>query len=69
MTIDQYNTLLAAAPLIESALSQKNVHVVRPNYDADPGVAKASENTDVGADGTEQDEVTAGEDDGDDAEE
>ncbi|KAH7378274.1 transcriptional Coactivator p15-domain-containing protein [Pyrenochaeta sp. MPI-SDFR-AT-0127] len=34
LTIDQYNTLLAAAPLIESALAQKDIPVVRPDYDA-----------------------------------
>ncbi|KAF1836397.1 PC4-domain-containing protein [Decorospora gaudefroyi] len=35
LTVDQYNTLLAAAPLIESALAQKNIQVVRPDYEAD----------------------------------
>jgi hypothetical protein len=33
--VDQYNTLLAAAPLIESALAKKDIQVVRPDYDAD----------------------------------
>ncbi|KAF1945599.1 PC4-domain-containing protein [Clathrospora elynae] len=40
LTIDQYNTLLAAAPLIESALAKKEIEVVRPDYEADLG-AKA----------------------------
>ncbi|KAF1848652.1 PC4-domain-containing protein [Cucurbitaria berberidis CBS 394.84] len=35
LTVDQYNTLLAAAPLLESILAQKDIEVVRPAYDAD----------------------------------
>ena len=35
LTIDQYNALLASAPLIESALAKKDVQVVRPDYEAD----------------------------------
>ncbi|USP75046.1 hypothetical protein yc1106_02320 [Curvularia clavata] len=35
LTIDQYNALLAAAPLIESALAKKEIQVVRPDYDSD----------------------------------
>jgi hypothetical protein len=35
MTVEQYNILLAAAPLLESALAKKNVQTVRPDYDAD----------------------------------
>ncbi|CAO2653946.1 Nn.00g106790.m01.CDS01 [Neocucurbitaria sp. VM-36] len=35
LTIDQYNTLLAAAPLLESVLAQKDIEVVRPDYHAD----------------------------------
>ncbi|KAL6710461.1 hypothetical protein ACN47E_008509 [Coniothyrium glycines] len=35
LTIDQYNALLAAAPLIEAALAKKDIQVVRPDYEAD----------------------------------
>ncbi|RMZ69529.1 hypothetical protein GMOD_00006356 [Pyrenophora seminiperda CCB06] len=37
LTIDQYNTLLAAAPLIEATLKKKDIQVVRPDYSAEPG--------------------------------
>ncbi|CAI9637604.1 unnamed protein product [Alternaria burnsii] len=37
LTIDQYNALLASAPLIESALAKKDIQVVRPDYGADLG--------------------------------
>jgi hypothetical protein len=40
LTIEQYNVLLAAAPLLESELAKKNIQVVRPDYDVDPS-AKA----------------------------
>ncbi|KAI4644370.1 hypothetical protein J4E93_006271 [Alternaria ventricosa] len=35
LTVDQYNALLASAPLIESALAKKDIQVVRPDYEAD----------------------------------
>ncbi|OAL51832.1 PC4-domain-containing protein [Pyrenochaeta sp. DS3sAY3a] len=35
LTIDQYNALLAAAPLLESALAKKGINVARPDYDAE----------------------------------
>ncbi|EUC49642.1 hypothetical protein COCMIDRAFT_84208 [Bipolaris oryzae ATCC 44560] len=35
LSIDQYNALLAAAPLIESALAKKDIKVTRPDYDGD----------------------------------
>ena len=35
LTIEQYNTLLAAVPLIESVLAKKEIQVVRPDYNAD----------------------------------
>ncbi|KAH6864838.1 transcriptional Coactivator p15-domain-containing protein [Alternaria rosae] len=35
LTIDQYNALLASAPLIESVLAKKDLQVVRPDYEAD----------------------------------
>lgn len=34
LTIEQYNTLLASVPLLESVLAQKIIEVVRPAYDA-----------------------------------
>ena len=37
LTIDQYNALLASAPLIESALAKKDIQVVRPDYEGDLG--------------------------------
>ena len=37
--MDQYNALLAAAPLLESVLAKKEIQVARPNYEADTGDA------------------------------
>ncbi|KAH8696967.1 transcriptional Coactivator p15-domain-containing protein [Phaeosphaeriaceae sp. PMI808] len=51
LTIDQYNMLLAAAPLIEAELTKKNVQVVRPEYDADVSAANASKVADTGGNG------------------
>ncbi|KAH7091436.1 transcriptional Coactivator p15-domain-containing protein [Paraphoma chrysanthemicola] len=34
LNIDQYNALLASIPLIESILAEKEVEVVRPDYEA-----------------------------------
>ncbi|KAF1979829.1 PC4-domain-containing protein [Bimuria novae-zelandiae CBS 107.79] len=45
LTMEQYNTLLAAVPLIESVLTQRNEKTVRPNYDgeiAQPAKAEES---------------------------
>jgi len=39
MTIEQYNTLLGAAPLLEAALVKQDIQVVRPDYDADVNAA------------------------------
>ncbi|CBY02364.1 hypothetical protein IAQ61_006950 [Plenodomus lingam] len=36
LTIDQYQTLLASAPLLEAVLSKKGIQLARPDYDADP---------------------------------
>ncbi|KAF2676309.1 PC4-domain-containing protein, partial [Lentithecium fluviatile CBS 122367] len=36
LTMEQYNNLLAAAPLLESVLREKEESVVRPDYDAAP---------------------------------
>lgn len=33
LSVENYNTLLAAAPLIESVLGKKDVRVVRPEYE------------------------------------
>ena len=33
--MEQYNTLLAAAPLLESVLSKKEIQVARPDYQAE----------------------------------
>lgn len=40
MSIEQYNALLAAAPLLESILTQKNIQVARPDYEADLNAAE-----------------------------
>ena len=65
MTLEQYNTLLAAAPLIESVLAEKNEKTVRPNYD---GEVAGAETTEEGTKESEAapDEKNAKEDDGDD---
>lgn len=33
--MEQYNALLASAPLLESVLVKKEIQVARPNYEAD----------------------------------
>jgi uridine kinase len=38
LTMEQYNNLLAAAPLLEEVLKGKGEEVVRPDYDAKPVV-------------------------------
>lgn len=45
LSLDQYNALLTAAPLLESVLSKKDVRVVRPDYDADPTAGEPDEET------------------------
>ncbi|KAL1609480.1 hypothetical protein SLS59_000985 [Nothophoma quercina] len=40
LSIEQYNALLAAAPLLESILTQKNIQVARPDYEADLNAAE-----------------------------
>jgi hypothetical protein len=42
LSIEQYNTLLAAAPLIEALLAKKGEKTVRPDYSSAPA-AKAEE--------------------------
>ena len=34
MTLEQYNNLLAAAPLLEQVLKERGEEVVRPDYEA-----------------------------------
>ena len=43
LSIEQYNALLAAAPLLETVLSKKNIKVARPDYKADSSAAEAAE--------------------------
>lgn len=56
LSIDQYNALLAAAPLIESALAKKDIKVIRPDYDGD-----ASAKPETKEDSKEEEEVAEGE--------
>jgi hypothetical protein len=74
MTIQQYNTLLGAAPLLEAALAKHDVRVVRPDYDADVNAAtKAPKEEEVDAEDEEgadkDDKEVAGAEDDEDAEE
>ncbi|KAJ4374951.1 hypothetical protein N0V83_002030 [Neocucurbitaria cava] len=46
LTVDQYNALLAAAPLLESVLAKKDIEVVRPDYDADLSAKRETEKDD-----------------------
>ncbi|KAI4611773.1 hypothetical protein J4E83_008024 [Alternaria metachromatica] len=55
LTIDQYNALLASAPLIESALAKKDIQVVRPDYEADLS-AKAEDKKEGDEEEAEEDE-------------
>lgn len=57
--MEQYNALLAAAPLLESVLvGEKKEDVVRPDYDAQPAVAPQEEGDDGDEGGeVEQEEV------------
>lgn len=41
--MQQYNTLLAAAPLLESVLNKKDIQVVRPGYGVDANASKPVE--------------------------
>ncbi|KAI4931606.1 hypothetical protein J4E85_004200 [Alternaria conjuncta] len=69
LTVDQYNALLASAPLIESALAKKDIQVVRPDYEADLS-ARTQDKKDGDEGEAEEDEEesakkAAGEDDDD----
>jgi hypothetical protein len=48
LTIDQYNAFVAALPLIEAALAEKKVQVVRPDFGTDLSAAKTSKDTGAG---------------------
>lgn len=48
LSLDQYNALLTAAPLLESVLSKMDVQVARPDYDADPTAAKPDDEKEKG---------------------
>lgn len=54
MTLDQYNALLTAAPLLESVLAKENLEVARPNYDSPPSAAAAESGSGSGEDEAEE---------------
>jgi len=43
LTVDQYQTLLASAPLLESVLSKKGIQITRPDYEVDLGTREDGE--------------------------
>jgi len=69
LTVEQYITLLTAAPLIESALAKKNVQVPRPDYGADFSAAKASKDDEKVQDAGEEEEAVGKVDDDEEDEE
>lgn len=40
LSLDQYNALLTAAPLLESVLSKKDAQIARSDYDSEPTAAE-----------------------------
>ena len=64
LTIDQYNTLLAAAPLIEATLNKKGIQVARPDYDAEPS-AKSDNAGETKEEEAKDDEASTKEEDDD----
>jgi hypothetical protein len=60
LPIDQYNALLAAAPLLETVLAEREEKTVRPKYDgegAQPVEAKEDdEEDDAGVKGVDEEE-------------
>lgn len=55
--MEQYNALLAAAPLIESVLTERNESTVRPNYDGEMAKpATAEEEEEKGEEEEEEDD-------------
>lgn len=65
LTVDQYNTLLAAAPLLESVLAKKDIEVVRPVYDAESGAKEETVNEEEKDDEEEEEQVHKVDDDED----
>ncbi|KAH7081355.1 transcriptional Coactivator p15-domain-containing protein [Paraphoma chrysanthemicola] len=65
LNIEQYNALLASIPLIESMLTEKEVDVVRPDYEADLN-ATATTSKDTAESGDVHDAVSKSDDDEDD---
>jgi len=60
LTVEQYATLLSAAPLLEAALAKKNVQIPRPDYDADFSAAKTATEQEGGDEADEGEEEAAG---------
>ncbi|KAF9696833.1 hypothetical protein EKO04_005602 [Ascochyta lentis] len=62
LSVEQYNALLAAAPILESVLRERDIEVARPDYEANPdaagpgGEANEGQQTTVKADDDEEDE-------------
>jgi hypothetical protein len=56
LTIDQYNTFLAALPLIEAALAERKVEVVRPDFDTNLSAVRAPKDANQGGDEDEQED-------------
>ncbi|KAG9190355.1 hypothetical protein G6011_08443 [Alternaria panax] len=65
LTVDQYNALLASAPLIESALAKKDIQVVRPDYEADLDAKTENEKEGVKDENEEQETAQKGGDEDD----
>jgi hypothetical protein len=64
LTVEQYNALLAAAPLLERELKKSGEAIIRPVYDGDAGVddAEGEEKNEGAGEGEGERE---GEDEGD----
>ncbi|KAH7410060.1 transcriptional Coactivator p15-domain-containing protein [Phaeosphaeria sp. MPI-PUGE-AT-0046c] len=65
LNLEQYNTLIAALPLLEVALAEKKAQAARPDYEVDLSAAKATKD----ADAAEGDKVEKARGDADDDEE
>ncbi|KAL5120736.1 hypothetical protein ACEQ8H_001215 [Pleosporales sp. CAS-2024a] len=57
LNLDQYNTLVAAMPLIEAALAEKNATVARPDYDSAPAAPSDPKGEDAEAKAGEEEEA------------
>lgn len=62
LSIEQYNALLAAAPLLESVLVEREEKVVRPEYDSEPAAPVKKDEGGEEKDGEEEAAVEKGED-------